>query len=765
MKKLYLLLLPLTLCFGLVSSSAFAQDKVREKAQTEDLTDYKTACYAAIDNLSEIGKDNRTIRSMLSTTRYSVSLYDTKEDLQTAMIFLRAEVLNYLQVVKSFNEGQVFTGLIGNHSFDTGDLSLWNCFSFNLSQIKLSDITAAIALGDVSGLVKAVSLSGWNEGTKAVENKEPDAIPEGHNKYYLNSNQLIMEPIFGLPAGVYSLQANLACKPGLLNLNKVHLNALVVSAETLMEILGVTLSNSSDWRELLSNFNLGNYIEPIFEKGKLYSASASCKNLNTFSDGELRFVIDKGDLVIIGLDAGLVSFIGAEQFRADNLKLIGLWSADTFLAAKDQLAADLEGQTVIEANYNADAIGSAPQRAFTYNKTITQDYNKALLAAQDKYDDRLADIITEDDLDNLNSLDIIVNNHFNPTITAFRNAKMAFYRQGFIAPQADETFNILMKDEWTSLFSSKWTGNAVTASEDMKMSFSQKPGTSLYTLAFSFERASSDYSNLLRAFVNDNHDKYYLGEKNGNLVLTTNQSEAVTITALPSYTEEGLINLMVGDMYLGTSSSSNALIKTDDGTLLRPTRTGLAVAPASEMELTVTVPAGWNASTMMLPFDADLPGGLNAFTVTGINGEIPYLEKESQTSLKANTPYYITARAGSYTLSGVSRLIQPSYEEGLLVGRHTPYTTQGADEYVLTIEDGYYMFRQMNRQPIAANNCYLKCDEPTNLICVNKDDATGVNDLKDFKDSKSFIYNLSGQKMNGQLPQGIYIRDGKKILR
>ena len=143
MKKLSLLLI---LCFGIVSPATFAQDET----ETDSLADYNTACLAAIDNISKIG-DNFAMRSMISIAKTSLGVSKSKDAMRRTMTALRAGVLAYLQTAGAFQNGQVFTGLVGNHSFDTGDLSLWYSIGFDLSQIGLSDLTNAISGGDVSG--------------------------------------------------------------------------------------------------------------------------------------------------------------------------------------------------------------------------------------------------------------------------------------------------------------------------------------------------------------------------------------------------------------------------------------------------------------------------------------------------------------------------------------------------------------------------------------------------------------------------------------
>lgn len=762
----------LLLC--LASFAAYAQDH----QTTGDIRDYRTACNAGIDNLAEITGNNLAMSSLFQVTKNSVSIYSNPSDMQRAMAFLRADVVGYLQVVNTFVEGQNFTGLVGNQSFDTGELSWWNCFGFDLSKVTIGDVTRAVLAGSVSPLAKAVTLKSWNEETKAVENTGDDAVSGGKGKFYLSSNQLTMQPVFGLPAGIYTLQAKVACKPGLLGLNKVHLSALVVPSDVVRNILGIIVTTTQEWEDLLSTFVLASYIEPILENGKLYTESVSCKNLSTFSDGELNFIINEGDLVILGMDAGLVSFIGTEQYRADNVRLVGRWSPKDYLAAKAELEKELEGQTTVEANCNADLADAASEPAFTYDKAITENFNQTLAEATDLADDKLSDILADADIENLTGMkdfDEITRSHFSAGIQALKDAKDAFYKRAFIAPTADECFNILMKEDWTSFLTPKWTGNAVTVSDDMTMRFSTKPGQSIYTLAFRFERASDIYTNRLRAFIADGYDKYYLGSDAAGLVLTTDASKAVTITAVPSYTEEGVIKLMTQTgNYLGTSSSKNNLIETDLGSLLRTTRTGLAVVPASETGFSVSIPQGRRYGTLILPFDADIPQGMSAFAITGVNEDLPFLEKERQTQIKANIPLYITGAPGNYSFSGVSQAVRTSYGQGLLMGRHTAYTATGTDEFGLTQEDGIIMFRRADGGwPVAAHECYLKCDLPASFICLDREDATGINDpkdlrdLKDYKDFKDYgeSFNLAGQQVaGGKLPRGIYVVGGKKVV-
>lgn len=811
MKKFYLLVLYL----GIVSSSAFAQDE----SETEDLTDYKIACLAAIDNISKIGGgisldmwESLAFNTAVSGAKAGLDECETSDAMFGVMIGLRALTTALLQTKVKFNENLLFTGLIGNHSFDTGDLSSWSTMGFDLEKIDISQVTTDITTnGDVSGLIDAFTVNEWKEETHPVVNEGDDAVSGGHNKYYLNSDkQLIIQPIIGLPAGVYSFSAKVATMPypgdNWFLPNSVYLNALVIpydiareyidyelptasnqidlesmfssipywdiifgrvdleqlAAEKLPELLG--LESVSGWSDLLSNTSkILENIEPLMQAAKLYSGSIIGKGLSSFSNVEMKFMVDEGDIVILGINAGATQFIGAEQYRADNLKLTGLKSVGDILAsARADLAAALEGLPVVEANYNANATAGTVQPAFTYEKTATEKYNNVVQAAQNRRFKRLRDILTQDDLNDLDVVDEKINKYIAEIaadIEALNAAKEDFDKNGFIAPQTSELFNILM-----NLATPEWTGNAVSVDENMTMRFSQKPGKSALALAFSFEKASESKNNQLYAFVSDGHDKYYIGEKNGNLALTMDKTEAVIVTAVPSYTTEGEISLMVGDVCLGTTSDSDILVKTEgEGQL-----TGLAVSPAASMKVVVTIPTGREVGTVIFPFDADFPySGVSGCAIKGIGTDMPYVESEPITSFKANTPYCIMAGPGKYVFEGVSRAIKPSYSEGPLVGTYTSYTTQGGNEYKLTVDwDGFYVFNRADGQYIPENECYLKCDNSSNAIFLWREDAvTGISSIaNEQQPMDNEIYNLAGQRLQ-KMQKGIYIQGGKKILR
>lgn len=805
MKKIFFLMF----LFGIVSSTAFAQDET----DPESLADYKIACLAGIENIDKIRGginldmwESLAFNTAVAGAKAGLDECETTDAMNGVMVGLRAFTTAMLQTKGKFNDGLVFTGLIGNQSFDTGDLSSWSTIGFDLDKVDVNQVTNDIINnGDVSGLLDVVSINEWKENTRAVTNQGENSMSGGHNKYYLNSdNQLIMQPIIGLPAGVYSFSAKVATPTwGQTNVfipNNVFLNALVIPVDVAQEFLGYDFENNlgidyssipiselisafstgdfsqvlnklfglsgvSGWKDVLSNTSkIWENIEPLLQFGKLYSGAVAGKGIDVFTNAEMRFMIDEGDIVILGINAGITQFIGAEAYRADNLRLTGLRSVGEILtAARADLAAAAEEMSPIEANYNADVTDLSAQAAFTYDKTITEYYNNAYLAVKNQKTKRLKDIVTQADLDDLDVVDEKLNQYtakIASDIEALKAAKETFDKNAFIAPVDGDLFNILMKDETPG-----WAGNAVTIDEDMAMHFSEKPGKSAFTLAFSFEKASDVYKNKLYAYVDDGQTRYYVGAKEGSLALTTDKALALPITATPSYTTEGELTLMAGGMYLGTTTENNLMVPTNEEGQL----TALSVSPAAEMRVIVTIPTGRNVGTAILPFDAVFPyAGVSACAVTGFGEDLPYLETENVTSFKANTPYCVMAGPGKYTFTGVSRALKPSYGDGPLIGRFASYTTQGGNEYKMTVDEAdFIIFRRADGMIIPEFECYLKTDYPNDVIFFRQADAvTGIDDIQTGEMVNGKCYDLSGRRIdNSKLSHGIYIQDGKKVLR
>ena len=156
----------------------------------------------------------------------------------------------------------------------------------------------------------------------------------------------------------------------------------------------------------------------------------------------------------------------------------------------------------------------------------------------------------------------------------------------------------------------------------------------------------------------------------------------------------------------------------------------------------------------------------SAWQITGVSGETITFSQITGTVKggtgillkgEANADVTLTSSASSTTLG-----------DNLLVGTLAPTYVAGGDYYGLSGNE----FVRVNAGTVNAGKALLPAsavggDEVKNFVFVFEDEETGIKDLKDFKDFKDskVIYNLAGQMVNGKLPKGIYIVNGKKVLK
>ena len=93
-------------------------------------------------------------------------------------------------------------------------------------------------------------------------------------------------------------------------------------------------------------------------------------------------------------------------------------------------------------------------------------------------------------------------------------------------------------------------------------------------------------------------------------------------------------------------------------------------------------------------------------------------------------------------------------------------TASTGNQYCLAYKNGVAGFYQVQSDiEIPARKAYLQVTAPVKAFYgFEEDDATGIKDLKDFRDSKDLIFNLAGQRIS-KMQKGINIINGKKVLR
>ena len=172
-----------------------------------------------------------------------------------------------------------------------------------------------------------------------------------------------------------------------------------------------------------------------------------------------------------------------------------------------------------------------------------------------------------------------------------------------------------------------------------------------------------------------------------------------------------------------------------------------------------------NYATFCAPFDVNVPYGMTAYTVQGVNENNSLDMTDVQGIIPANTPVILSGNgAKALTAYGVSA---PGVAEaGLLTGVYED-TEAPVGSYVLQDIEGVVGFYQVaeGAQPtVKANRAYLTVPGSNVKAFFFGDDTTGLSDMSDQSDQSDVIYNLAGQRIQ-KMQRGINIINGKKILK
>lgn len=171
-----------------------------------------------------------------------------------------------------------------------------------------------------------------------------------------------------------------------------------------------------------------------------------------------------------------------------------------------------------------------------------------------------------------------------------------------------------------------------------------------------------------------------------------------------------------------------------------------------------------------------LPQGLTAFGYTSIDGNTltKSVEYVAGDIVPANTAVVVKGAKGSYNYYNTEEAATKTIERNLLKGVTTDTrfeATSGVKRYILTrADDGILAFYRTNTGNInvKANRAYLEV--PTAMAVASfslEGTATGINNAVTTA-AKQGIYTISGVRLNAtttkELPAGIYIVDGKKVI-
>ena len=161
-------------------------------------------------------------------------------------------------------------------------------------------------------------------------------------------------------------------------------------------------------------------------------------------------------------------------------------------------------------------------------------------------------------------------------------------------------------------------------------------------------------------------------------------------------------------------------------------------------------------ATICVPFPFDVPEGLTAYTVTGVQGQNTMLEKEPVATTEANKPYLIKGVPGFYHLTGYAEDTDESDEETYLVNRlmRGTYETKKAPigSYVLQNQNGRIGFYPVNSEDITvmSNRAWLVLPESKSRKSglFFDDETTDIPSVETKNKSHSYTkYSISGMHL------------------
>ena len=202
----------------------------------------------------------------------------------------------------------------------------------------------------------------------------------------------------------------------------------------------------------------------------------------------------------------------------------------------------------------------------------------------------------------------------------------------------------------------------------------------------------------------------------------------------------------------------------------RPFTTGIP----STRTLPVNVSAANKVGTLILPFDADLPSGLKAYTCNNLDGDL--LTLTPAVSFEACTPYIVYAESGySGSLSGTAELtdddnVTDIFADGYLTGVLSATTVNTG--YILQDQGSGPMFYDAEGVTFSlpAGRCYLTPPASgVKAFAFNFGDETGIEEFQGTPlpnrggAGGEAIFDLSGRKIEAPA-RGIYIQGTRKVV-
>lgn len=262
--------------------------------------------------------------------------------------------------------------------------------------------------------------------------------------------------------------------------------------------------------------------------------------------------------------------------------------------------------------------------------------------------------------------------------------------------------------------------------------------------------------------VNKDHIRVLCADIDGNRAFKAKSGELFLVGVVASpYLKPGDVKVQLRNIVLSDINSEGP-----EFDAVEPASVGTTSTTST---LTLKVSAGNKFSTAILPFDAELPAGLEAYSCASTNGE--NLVLTSQTSMQAFTPYILYAPNGyEGTLTGTvdaekyAKQVTDGYLTGTVVAHEV---TGGEGHYVLQNQGEGPMFYRVGDTSfgIPSGKCWLTLPASAQGVAsFQLHRPTGIETIPVSTLDASAVYDLSGRRI-AHPSKGVYIVGGKKVVK
>ena len=214
-------------------------------------------------------------------------------------------------------------------------------------------------------------------------------------------------------------------------------------------------------------------------------------------------------------------------------------------------------------------------------------------------------------------------------------------------------------------------------------------------------------------------------------------------------------------------SAANTLFAWDAGDINSPSR--WFVIPATDVEIDMTAQGDNTYASAYLPFAVSNVAGATAYT-GALNAEKNAIDMTATTAVPANTGFVLVGTADKATLTiGEAAAIEGNALTGTNTGIAFAEATPKANYLVFGVNaDKVGFYTPGNVTAIPANKAYINASAlSASAIALNfGNTVTGINAATLVKgENNAPIYDLSGRRVWAPVKGGLYIQNGKKLVK